>query len=51
MCSNYLTHLQDGKKDSIVGKIYPASIVPPLNSMPMFLVGLGTGIAPLIACC
>lgn len=45
LCSDYLTKITVGS--NIVGRISEASIVPPAPDRPAYMVGLGTGIAPL----
>lgn len=47
LCSDYLTTIKKG--DNVCAKMYPASIVPPVHAMPVYMIGLGTGIAPLRA--
>lgn len=47
MCSDYLTRIEPGK--NIVGRLYPASIVPPDPEAPFYGIALGTGVAPIRA--
>jgi len=47
LCSDYLTRQIVGT--NIVGKLFPAAITPPTPEVPVYMIGLGTGIAPLRA--
>lgn len=46
-CSAYMTKIQPG--DETCAKMYPASIVPPALDIPIYMVALGTGIAPMMS--